>query len=123
MREFNLEEAKAGKAICTRGGYPARIVCYDIKDSQYEILALVEVDEGREIPSTFTSKGKFRNGEDEDIRDLMMVGEKHEGFGWLSGRNNFVSMFAQIYKTEEAALAHKPEGQERLFLAKIEWEE
>ena len=33
MRKFNLEEAKAGKAVVTRTGRPVRILCFDAKGS------------------------------------------------------------------------------------------
>ena len=31
MKEFNLEQAKAGKPVCRRDGKKARIICYDAK--------------------------------------------------------------------------------------------
>ena len=31
MREFSMEEAKAGKAVCTRDGRRVRILCFDLK--------------------------------------------------------------------------------------------
>ena len=41
MRPFNLEEAKAGKPVCTRSGRAARIVCFD-KLGSFPVVALVK---------------------------------------------------------------------------------
>ena len=30
-KPFNLEEAKAGKSVCTRGGHKAKIICFDAR--------------------------------------------------------------------------------------------
>lgn len=30
-KPFNLEEAKAGKPVCTRGGHKAKIICFDAR--------------------------------------------------------------------------------------------
>ena len=32
MRPFNLEEAKAGKSVCTKDGKDVRIICFDRKN-------------------------------------------------------------------------------------------
>ena len=61
MKPFNLDEAKAGKPICTRDGKPARIISYDCKGN-YPIVVLVT---GRfselgvmEMPFLYTLDGK-----------------------------------------------------------------
>lgn len=50
MKEFNLEEAKAGKPVICRNGQAARIVCYDLKsgspDNRYPLGVLVTYDDG-----------------------------------------------------------------------------
>lgn len=43
MKEFNLEEAKAGKPVCMMDGSKARILCFDAK-GEFPIYALIEVD-------------------------------------------------------------------------------
>lgn len=42
MKKFNLEEAKAGKPVITRDGSEARIICFDMKNDLYPIVALIE---------------------------------------------------------------------------------
>lgn len=46
MKEFNLEEAKAGKPVVTSEGYPVRIVCYDRRSAIDESSILALVNEG-----------------------------------------------------------------------------
>lgn len=58
MEPFNLEEAKAGKPVCTRDGRNARIICYDYKNDVYPIIALVETD-GSESIFSCTIKGEY----------------------------------------------------------------
>jgi hypothetical protein len=62
MKEFNLEEAKEGKPVCTRDGRNARIVCFDLKGT-YPIMALLESisSEGNivENPAVYYSDGSF----------------------------------------------------------------
>lgn len=76
MKPFNLEEAKAGKPVCTRDGKPARIVCYDKKNSIYPLVALV-FNENQEVTLHYTENGAYYNNE-ETLSDLMMAGEKKE---------------------------------------------
>lgn len=124
MKPFNLEEAKAGKPVCTRDGRNARIICFDVKHEYYPIIALIE-SEGKEFSASFGKDGRFDDVYYKDsCLDLFMAPEKHEGWGWASrlSPRSIVSMFAQIYETEEEALSHKPDRGEP-FLAKIEWED
>ena len=119
MKPFNLEEAKAGKPVCTRDGHSVRIICFDAKRGNYPIIALVE-NKGEEVVVSYNLDGRYCNDNNDEL-DLFMAPEKHEGYGWLS-RNDIYSMFATIYKTKEKALSHKPDRGEP-FLAKVEWEE
>lgn len=79
MKEFNLEAAKNGAPICTRGGDNVRIVCFDARvgtSHDYPIIALIELNEGKdEILITYTENGKM-NRLDESRYDLMMVSVK-----------------------------------------------
>lgn len=64
MREFNLEEAKAGKPVVTSEGYPARIVCFNRYNSRYEYLILALVLKGNfEFCHSYTLEGEGMNGD------------------------------------------------------------
>ena len=125
MKPFNLEEAKAGKPVCTRGGKDVRIICWDWKNpSSISIIALVMEKKDGESIQKYTKDGRYYADGSECDADLFMAPVKHEGWGWASRLTpcSRVSMFAQIYDTEEEALSHKPDREEP-FLAKVEWEE
>lgn len=76
MKPFNLDEAKAGKPVCTRDGRKARIICFDakgIRDDAY-IVALITGSDGFEQVLSYDSKGKFKYASDSE-HDLMMFEE------------------------------------------------
>ena len=47
--------------FCTRGGYPARVICHDRAGSQFPIIALVHEGEAEACVS-YSASGKRRNG-------------------------------------------------------------
>ena len=102
MKPFNLEEAKAGKPVCTRDGRKVRIICFDRKDNTpiVEILQCVHND------------GKCFHY-DTSNNDLMMLPEKKEG--WILLRKD-----GYTFDNEEVAKKNCTDEQ---FVAKVEWEE
>ena len=75
MREFNLEEAKAGANLCTREGGTARIISFNC-DSEQPIVALIRDVEEVDKPQMEYAEMYYSNGrllEDEFPHDLMMV--------------------------------------------------
>ena len=79
LKLFNLEEAKAGKPVCTRDGRKARIVCFDKNDSK-SIVALIQSQyrSDIEVVMDYHNNGKVYE-KDESSNDLMMLPEKKEG--------------------------------------------
>lgn len=73
MRPFNLEEAKAGKPVCTRGGLKARMICFDrANEYGYRNIALVSISPHRELDCYYTDDGTETNGV-ESYYDLFMA--------------------------------------------------
>ena len=71
MKNFDLEAAKRGAAVCTRSWMEARIVCFDRIDSIYPIVGLCRNNDGSEFVGSYTTNGcKFCSTADD--RDLMM---------------------------------------------------
>ncbi len=106
MKPFNLEEAKAGKPVCTRHGYKARILCFDMK-SDYPIVAIVDVG-GQELLIDCTLEGIYSIVDAPSDYDLFMAPEKRKG--WInvyksSSYKNGVITDAHIY--ENSVLAKK----------------
>lgn len=57
----------------TRDGAKARVVCSDMKNSAYTIVALIESN-GQESPQTYTADGRYVAGAAKDNpRDLVSV--------------------------------------------------
>lgn len=121
MKEFNLEQAKAGKHVCTRDGKPARIVCWDRKVKECPIVVLVNVD-GEEVVLSFSEKGRVGPFE-ESPYDLMMASEKKEGWINLYKRNNEVYPSITLFATKDEAYTIGRVCQNYLTTIKIEWEE
>ena len=104
MKPFNLEEAKAGKPVCTRDGRPARIVEFDMKDEKFPIVAIM-VGRDKEEVGTFTLRGTYHTGL-ENPRDLMMATVMEEG--WVNVykiNDKFVA--GRIFSSKEEALDNK----------------
>lgn len=78
MKPFNLEEAKAGKPVCTRSGRRVEIISCDNPNNVYPILAKVFFDKNDYEEFTFTEIGTFFVSDKESEADLMMVEDETE---------------------------------------------
>lgn len=119
MKPFNLEEAKAGKPVCTRDGKPVRIVEFDMKDEKFPIVAIM-IGRDKEEVGTFTLQGTYHTGI-ENLRDLMMVANKREG--WVNVYKHQSRCLGEIFDTEEEAKLQILECSCCVDTIKIEWEE
>lgn len=117
MKPFNLEEAIAGKSICTRKGLPTRILDTNLKGSRCPIVVAVLSDD-REYVRCYAKDGKlFSTLETED--DLVMESKEH--VGWI----NIYALRQtgeRIYSTKEAALTYRS-SEGYVDTIKITWEE
>lgn len=113
MKPFNLEDAKAGRPVCTRDGRKARIICFDAKFPKTgNIVTLVEKENGEEVTLYHYDDGHCSIGR---AYALMMLPEKKEG--WI-----IVSKNATIYDSLEDAKKSFDSDKE-LCICKVEWEE
>ena len=117
MRPFNLEEAKAGKGVCTRDGIPVDIITFNALPHDYPIWGILKGVEYDRVLS-YRTDGRHLTNECDD--DLMMATEKREG--WINiYENNGRDTYGAIYKTQKGAQMHaSPEGY--VTTIKIEWE-
>ncbi len=125
MKPFNLEEAKAGKPVCTRDGKDARIVCFDRKNEYYPLIVLINDGDREDLNShTLDGKRSFVTSPE----DLFMKSEKKEG--WI----NIYSFMGElrladgrVHSTKEAAVANGEQTCDKhckmVATVKIEWEE
>ena len=75
MKKFDLEAAKRGAAVCTRGGFPVRIICWNMKCKSYgdmdRIVYLTDYT-GDEHLSSCWLNGSYLTRGAMDKSDLMM---------------------------------------------------
>ena len=127
LKSFNLEDAKAGKPVCTRDGRKARIICFDKKYIR-PIVALVdhwdEADEEVEGIIECHNDGYYNCREIPSPNDLMMLPEKKEG--WVNVYKIKESTFGYItsyFDTEENAKEDKEQLPGYVATVKINWSE
>ena len=131
MKPFDLEQAKAGAPVITRNGRKARIICFDVKNDTYPMLALVTNSSGVEFPKTYTREGKYYatvNAGAVDAKspyDLFMGPVKREG--WVNLYQNAIAQSGvavyTVYLTEEQAKLNISKTGIFIATAKITWEE
>lgn len=71
MKNFDLEAAKRGAAVCTKCVMDVRIIYFDRIDSLYPIVGLCRNNDGSEFVESYTTDGR-RFCSTTDDRDLMM---------------------------------------------------
>ena len=112
LKPFDIQKAREGKPVCTRDGRKARIICFDKKCLDEQIL-IVLVDCGKEESIYFyTTDGKCID--DFSSFDLMMFPEKKEG--WI------VIHKEAIYDKETAEKIARETTADVIRIQKIEWE-
>lgn len=82
MKPFNLEAAKRGDKVVTRGNAQARIVCFDAKTVLYgtprPLIVLIENGCGGEDVVAYGSNGNYYSDNSISTRDLMMASKKRQ---------------------------------------------
>ena len=114
LKEFDLDAAKAGKPVCTRDGRKARIICFDLKNEEYPIVAAIGNDSSETL-LCYTINGEIVKGNYKSDKDLMMLPEKKEG--WVNVYKE------RIYSTKEEAIEATYDGATYVDTVKISWEE
>lgn len=79
MKEFNLEEAKAGKPVCTRDGRDVEILKYDRIGFNQPMITLVDT-QGYQCVELYCEDGSYNYNKTESNYDLFMKTEKHEAW-------------------------------------------
>lgn len=78
MKPFDLEEAKAGKPVCTRDGRKVEIISFEHPIKGYPILAKVFFGKDDYEEFTLTESGTFFVAGKESEADLMMAEDEIE---------------------------------------------
>ncbi|WP_196017197.1 hypothetical protein [Alistipes senegalensis] len=78
MKNFDLEAAKRGAAVCTRGGCKARIVCSNVDSPLFSIVAMVrDSASGKETPQSYRDDGGWLPANRKCSQDLMMCDDDY----------------------------------------------
>ena len=119
LKPFDLQKAKLGKPVCTRGGRKARIICFDRKfyhdGYNYPIVAMVnDNDNYNELVHAYTQDGLLVGNMEGEL-DLMILPEKKE---------EWVNVYKErCYESKEEAIRHIAPGTHYIGTIKVEWEE
>lgn len=116
LKPFNIEEAKQGKLIYTRGGKPARVISYDAKSGEHtkNLIVLIECDEEYEEIERYNLDGKYYIG-NESEKDLMIVADKKIGYANIS--------LNDLYSNEEDAINNSEFFDGYITTVKVEYYE
>lgn len=123
MKPFDIELAKQGKPVCLRNGRKARSICFDVKNSDYPIIALVE-DGEYEVAMYFNEReGTCTHPSG---YDLMMASEKKTG--WINiypypypSKDKTALIGKHVFRTQQQAKEHACEN--CITTIPIDWEE
>lgn len=77
MIPFDIELAKQGAKVVTRGGFYVRLIDYHIQNDERPILGLI-LEDGKERPQNFTKTGNLYNDGMESRFDLFIEEEVDE---------------------------------------------
>lgn len=73
MKDFDLVAARRGTAVCTRDGRQARIICFDVDNPLFSLVAMVRDSvSGKETPQSYRDDGGWFPSSTECNQDLMM---------------------------------------------------
>lgn len=120
MKPFDLEAAKAGKPVCTRDGRKARIICFDLNNKNFPIVAIINCDT-EENAYQYDIDGLC--DEHDNNLNLMMSPEKKEGWVNIYGEEKERYCSNVIYSSKEEALNISKQLKEHITTIKIEWKE
>lgn len=118
LKKFDLEAAKAGKPVCTRDGRKARIICFDLNNKNFPIVAIINCDT-EENAYQYDIDGVC--DEHDNNLNLMMSPEKKEGWVNLCKNNYGDTLAVGVFPNREEAVSNCPPSY--LGTIKIKWEE
>lgn len=81
MKPFDKEAAMQGAAVCSTKGQPARVIAFDLKNTEYPLCALITETDGHERCIQTDEKGEFPHSRiclhmrDDDYLDRLARGQ------------------------------------------------
>lgn len=106
MKPFNLEKAKDGYTIVTRDGHPARLLAWDLDNSEYALVVAVRTPlSSEETVHLYDKSGKYL-ARGEHPHDLFMAPVKK--WRWAIARGRELTITRKHYASAEDI--HKDSG-------------
>lgn len=121
LKPFDIKAAKAGKSVCTKDGRKARIICFDRKSNNGNIIALVD-DCGKEIIYSYFNDGRYYKCS-ESSHDLMMIPEKKEMWLNIYKGTTCPASGGYLYDTKEEAEDAANGDKTSVTIVKVCWKE
>ena len=126
MKLFSLKEyyKNPTRKVVTRDGRKAKIICTDVEDDRFPIVALVLNEDGSAHSFGYTKYGLWSDNGESSL-DLFFEPIKKEG--WINVykgviENHLPYVGQKVYKSKEEAIRNKCSDYYFTTL-KIEWEE
>ena len=123
MKKFNLCEFKknTSRKVVTRDGRPVRILFTDAK-GYYPIVGLIDYDDKRDYPESYTENGSCYIDNKESSRDLFFEPIKKDG--WINLFRKVEGIIGgYLQDTEEDAMKEIRDKSCHVATIHIEWEE
>lgn len=116
---FNIEAAKKGSRVMTKGGIPARIICFDMENEDNQLVVLLMI-EGKECVAIYRSDGTLSNSRDDSDTLVMTSVEKN---GWFIVYHGYEVSFEGPFESEAEAMRHVDQYNDDDFMSItfIEW--
>ena len=119
MKEFNLEEAKAGKPLCNRDGEPVKILKWDGR-GENPLVGYVEANYG-DLPCSWNKKGEIGGPGGKSKADLMMATTERVMYANIFLVEGCFYTTGDLYPTKESAKENQKDG--CITIAEVKWEE
>ena len=119
MNPFNFEELKKGKPVCTKDGYPVKILCFDRKSTKYPIVALIDRGVKEELV-TYTKEGKYSIAD--HLNDLVMVTTKRLTYVVMEGTSTRLLATFNTIKSAQNYIKNYCSN-DNLIIGTLTWEE
>ena len=124
MKQFNLDEylKNPSQKVVTRDGREVRIICTDMKQSNYPLVALVtDKEDNKESLLVYKENGRYYL--QDSINDLFFAPIKKEGWVNLFKDEELPFVNGDVYKSEKDAKEAAIGEPDFIASVKIEWEE
>ena len=122
MKEFNLEDAKAGKPVCTRDGREVELLKFDARGKR-PLVGILKGKEEDDVSFWYINGRTWVDRERPD--DLMMASESEKNEGWINiiydPQEKYYTPAYRLFESKEEAESKMYNEFQRVATIHIEW--